>query len=278
MKIKQYGVSISLPEQVTDITPEYRLIPGDVSVHCHDFYEIEVVVSGTGTQILNGQNCQLRRGSVTVLAPSDFHAVMPQENLYVYNFMFRGALLSKENLNNIWSDGSNRFLHFEEEELQEILSICQILTLEHEKQSQERPVIMKNLMECFLIILTRAMRQHPRAHKVKNKDAIQACIQYLHKYYLESPSIPKAAAAVGLSPNYLAHRFREITGQTYTEYLTKLKLSHARRLLLTSTISVTDACFASGFTSISNFTKVFKKYTGVSARQFAQLHSQTDAG
>ena len=276
MKQKTYGISIQLPEEVTDLSLEYRLIPGDVSMHRHDFYEIEVVVSGSATQILNGQSCQLRRGCVTLLAPSDFHAVIPHKDLYVYNFMFRESMISEKYLNNIRVYGGNKFLNFDGKDLQEIISICQILELEYDKQSQERSSIMKNLMECFFLLLLRAMQQQSLLQEKAN-GTIQASIQYLHQHYLESPSIPQTASAVGLSPNYLAHRFRKMTGQSYTEYLTNLKLGHVKRLLLTSNMSITEICFASGFTSISNFTKVFKKHTGLSARQFVQKYTIANA-
>ena len=123
MKQQTRSMFITLPEQVTDIAPEYRQVPADVAMHCHDCYEIEVVVSGSGTQVLNGQSCQLRNGSVTLLAPSDFHAVTPHKDLFVYNFMFRGSMLSEKALNVLWAYGGNKFLHFQGEELKEIMFI-----------------------------------------------------------------------------------------------------------------------------------------------------------
>lgn len=55
--------------------------------------------------------------------------------------------------------------------------------------------------------------------------------------------------------------FRKYTGKTYSEYLTELKLDYSKKLLLTTDLSITDICFSSGFSSVSNFLKAFKQKT-----------------
>ena len=45
------------------------------TMHWHDFYEIEIVIRGTGTQIFNGRNYELKRGCAYLLSPLDFHSV-----------------------------------------------------------------------------------------------------------------------------------------------------------------------------------------------------------
>lgn len=270
MHQKVYGKSLNLEAQVTDVIPEYRLVYADVDMHCHNFYEIEVVARGSGTQILNGQLCQLRQGSVTLMSPSDFHSVSPQNDLHVYNFMFRGAMISPEILEQVWAYDGNKFLNFQENDFRDIIFLCQLLEREHQKETEDRPVFMKNLMECFFMLLLRALKRQDTELPRKMSTPIQTCIQYLHQHFRENPPLPQTASIVSLSPNYFAHRFHEEMGLTYTEYLTKLKLEQAKKLLLSSSLSVTEVCFSSGFTSISNFMKVFKKDTGCSPRQYMQ--------
>ena len=105
-------------------------------------------------------------------------------------------------------------------------------------------------------------------------DSISRGISYLHQHFQDSPSLQKTASLVGLNPDYFSHRFHLVTGINYTAYLTRLKLNHAKKLLLANNTTITDVCFSSGFTSISNFMKVFKAHTGMSPMQYAHSHTK----
>jgi len=274
---KKHSKSVNLPDQITEMIPELHFVEEHVETHCHNCYEIEVVIQGRGLQILNGQHCHLRRGSVTLLSPSDFHSVTPENgDLCLYNFMFRSSMFSSNILHRLWDYGGNRFLHFQEEDFTDIVAICQLLEREYEKKLTDHQTFMMNLMECLFLLLIRALQDQPQESKKAMNNAVQSSIQYLHQNYKENPSLTLTASIVNLNPDYFAHRFRKETGETYTEYLTKLKLEHAKKLLLSSGLSVTEICFASGFTSLSNFMKVFKKHTGHSPRQYAR-HGITNA-
>ena len=122
------------------------------------------------------------------------------------------------------------------------------------------------------MLLLRAI-PNEQTHK-EYENSISRGISYLHQHYMESPSLQKTASLVGLNPDYFSHRFHQVTGSNYTAYLTRLKLSHAKKLLLTNRSTVTDVCFSSGFTSISNFMKVFKAHTGMSPKQYARDHNK----
>lgn len=271
MKRKEYGLRYRLPDEVTDVVPDLHLNKADIAVmHCHDFYEIEVFFDGNGTEILNGRSYPVKRGRVTLLSPMDFHELIPQDRMSFYNFMFRGSMLSPELLHSVLEQSINRVLTVKEEELQEMISLCKLLDYEHGKQEPDRQAFLKHIMECFFILLQRRLRQIPEQKSKAIVDTIQNGVLFLHQHYRENPSLSRTASAINLHPNYFSQRFREVTGQTYTAYLTNLKVTHAKKLLLSSKLSVTEICFASGFTSLSNFMKIFKSHTGMSPRQFVE--------
>ena len=66
--------------------------------------------------------------------------------------------------------------------------------------------------------------------------------------------------------------FKKVTGESFTESLTRLRISYAK-MLLANGISATDACFMSGFRSFSNFTATFKKLCNISPGQYKIKHS-----
>ena len=87
-------------------------------------------------------------------------------------------------------------------------------------------------------------------------------------HFKENPTLAEVASYSGFNPNYFSQKFKETVGKTYIDYLVDLKVSYAKKLLMSSNMSITDICFSSGFTSISNFMRVFKNKYGMSPNAY----------
>ena len=72
----------------------------------------------------------------------------------------------------------------------------------------------------------------------------------------------------GLSHSRFSEEFRAAFGVTVVRYIQTQRIKRARRLLRSTTMSVTEVAFASGFGASSLFNTVFKKDIGVSPTQF----------
>lgn len=79
-----------------------------------------------------------------------------------------------------------------------------------------------------------------------------------------------------ISHYYLLHQFKRSMGVTVTDYKNELKLKYAKSLLLETQESVTDIAQKSGFGSSSYFSKIFRKYTGVSPSEYRRIVSFVD--
>jgi AraC-like DNA-binding protein len=84
----------------------------------------------------------------------------------------------------------------------------------------------------------------------------------LHNHYREPVTLQAAAEQVALSPNYFSECFRSATGVTFQRYLQSLRLRFAKSILSVSALPVTDICYASGFQTLSNFERAFKREFG----------------
>ena len=74
----------------------------------------------------------------------------------------------------------------------------------------------------------------------------------------------------GLSPNYLSVLFKKTCGTGFSEYITQMKISRAKTMLLEQDLKVYEVADQLGFESAFYFSKVFKKVVGMSPREFAQ--------
>jgi AraC-like DNA-binding protein len=80
------------------------------------------------------------------------------------------------------------------------------------------------------------------------------------------------AVAAGMSRTRFIHVFRDLVGVTPHRYVIELRTSHAARLLLESSMPVTDICFASGFGSMPGFHAAFRAAYGTTPSAFRAAH------
>lgn len=245
-------------------------------LHWHNFFEIEMIMDGEGVQTLNGTDYPLRRGCVTLLSPTDFHAVNPSaENpLHLYNIMFHESMLSDAFFNALASHAENTILYLSENEFAELTDLHRILKNEYQKEDAYKSEFLHNALECIIILLSRKLNFVQETHGEPQKNDIQKAVLYMQLHFKEHPTLAETAESVHLHPNYFSQRFKEVTKKTYSAYLTHLRLSYAKKLLGSTGLTVTEICFASGFTSLSNFLKVFRDNTGITPSAYRETHSR----
>lgn len=98
---------------------------------------------------------------------------------------------------------------------------------------------------------------------------IERITQYITQHFCEDLSVEKIAAAVRLHPKYLMHVFKKQCSMSLWEYVLRLRISHAQRLLLTSDLKVLDIALEAGFGSLGSFYPAFRKYvSGIHPLQY----------
>lgn len=77
------------------ISAEEREIPHAVGTHWHEFYELELILEGTGDYLINGVRHEIKKGMIFFMTPVDFHCVHPGNGCAVrlMNIMFEGHFL-----------------------------------------------------------------------------------------------------------------------------------------------------------------------------------------
>jgi transcriptional regulator GlxA family with amidase domain len=81
-------------------------------------------------------------------------------------------------------------------------------------------------------------------------------------------SLKCVAPRVGLTAKSLSAHFRRKTGVRYSEWVTSLRVHRAREILMSSNTTITDAAWDAGFRDLRTFERVFKRYTGMTPRDF----------
>ena len=77
----------------------------------------------------------------------------------------------------------------------------------------------------------------------------------------------------GLSTYYLSRLFKEITGLTFTDYITKLRMQKSKYLLINSKEGLKEIVISIGYTDLASFIRKFKKIEGITPGEYRRIHS-----
>jgi two-component system response regulator YesN len=115
-------------------------------------------------------------------------------------------------------------------------------------------------------------------HEANGKeDVIANAIQYLAEHFREDVDRDDVAAVSFISPNYLSKKFRDETGMNLREYINHLRINEAKRLLLSTNMTISEVAGELGYDNSSYFSTVFKKICGVSPvkwREAAEIEEE----
>ncbi len=250
------------------ITVSKKIRMSTSSLHMHSYFEIEIVTSGTGIQNLNGALYEIKKGSAYFLSPIDFHEVTPHSKMELINISFDACLVSPEILKAVIYRKNNLITNLTSEDFESILLLSNILTDNFQITDTYSDINKKNILETILIILLRKMESTNDIALQTDFQPIYKCLQYLFLHFMESPSLDSMAKISGYSISYFSKKFHDITGKKYVDFLASIKLNHAKMLLSSTQLSITEITSACGFNSISNFNRVFKDMIGISPSQY----------
>ncbi|HEY0458174.1 MAG TPA: AraC family transcriptional regulator [Pyrinomonadaceae bacterium] len=110
-----------------------------------------------------------------------------------------------------------------------------------------------------------------RKNKLPEKRAprwLVRVVEKLNEEYNENFSTEVLAAEAGVHPVHLAAVFRQVYKETMGEYVQKLRIAHASRLLLDKEIPLSEIAYATGFSDQSHFTRIFKRLVGITPGAF----------
>lgn len=128
-------------------------------------------------------------------------------------------------------------------------------------------IIIMNYIELMNLIISYIFEVEDKIVMLKNNlsnPIVAKAILFIKKHYFDKIYIDDVAEYIYVSKYYLERLFKNETGFSFIEYLNLYRISIAKKKLLDHSIST--ACFESGFGSMSNFYKIFKRYVDESPK------------
>lgn len=99
---------------------------------------------------------------------------------------------------------------------------------------------------------------------------VQQVKDYVEKHYGEVIRLEDMADRANFSASHFSHRFRQETGEPFSDYVTRVRIREAVRMYQETNFSTEEIAARVGYTNPNYFIKVFKKETGQTVKQFKQ--------
>ena len=95
---------------------------------------------------------------------------------------------------------------------------------------------------------------------------------YIDENYGSEIRLNDMAAMVGMTPTSFSRFFKQRCGKSLIEYVIEVRLGHASRMLIDTTMSVSEICYECGFQNISNFNRLFKASKCRTPKEFREIY------
>lgn len=130
----------------------------------------------------------------------------------------------------------------------------------------------KTLKESFQVFSNQVMQICDAVDNARNRhksSVVEAVKVYIGENYQDKGlGLDKIAENVYLSNSYLSSLFKKNTGQTITDYISKIRINQAKRLLVESDMKIAEIAERNGYINQFYFSSCFKKIVGVSPQEF----------
>jgi AraC-like DNA-binding protein len=134
---------------------------------------------------------------------------------------------------------------------------------------------MIRLIEVFSQHLSIAAEQMAVQDEHAVSPAIQRAKKFIQERAEEKISLGDVAKVVNASTYYFCKMFKRATGLTFTEYLSLVRITKAKNLLLNPNLRISEVAYQVGFESLTHFNRVFRKLVGRSPTEYRKSLPKT---
>jgi len=242
--------------------------------HRLDFFALLIVTEGKGTHQVDLKKYPLQKGSVVKIAKNQVHAFEEDLNYQGYMVVFTEEFVLK-----YFSRSSIDFLSHlynyhvseplvKESSYNESFLFDALEALNSENHYAKMNIVAK-LLELYLLRLDQ-QSQGAFRRNIKN-DFHQIFTHFknlIEKSYTETRNVKDYAGWLNTSPKHLNQVIREVTLDTAKTFIDQYVILEIKRSILSTDKSLKEVAFSTGFEEVTNFTKIFKKHTHLSPKEF----------
>ena len=249
-----------------------------IPVHWHDEFEIIYVKSGFLTVSISGENYIGKPGDAFVVSPGNLHFMGSQTgNVDYFTFLFPLKYISFRT-DDILDDKlleplNSGHLMISPEIEHTVKEHCEQLVEIYGAKKEESQSKITAQIKTKIILLQFILELWKKGFIVENdtggKNTVEKeMVSYIQQNFTGKILLKEFGEQFHLSEKYISRYFKEHFHITISQYVTYLRLEHAKQLLQDTDIPVTEVAMQSGYQNVSYFIRSFKKTYGMSPLKY----------
>lgn len=132
-----------------------------------------------------------------------------------------------------------------------------------------KPATISSVKELLLKLAGSTEEEANSPEAEEYSGMVKEMLAIIEKSYGMRLGLDTFADKFRMTPEYISNLFAKETGMTFSNYLKKIRIEKAKELILSTDMKIYEVACSVGYSDQKYFSKVFKEYTGVSAKQFA---------
>ena len=274
-----------------------RVYNDDVSfteLYSHRSVEISMVVGGSGIHRVLGQATPCKVGDIYILnsgIPHRYFAAEDGASLTVRRLLFDphewfdGEMVQPSSPGfcyGVFSENAiSAYAMLTQGVLENIMSLCDSIAIELlEKKSEWRSAVKAHLSLLMISLgryVNRSIKNIPNADPAE-WNSIAAVLAMVKENYGDSNmTLESIADSFYVSKSHLSRLFKQFTGEAFSDYLRKVRLSGACAMLLDTDMTVDEIMRRCGMRDATSFYKAFGEYTGMTPNNYRKVHRNTSS-
>ena len=252
-----------------------RLTPKGFT-HQHKYFELVYVLRGKATRKLSDAMVPVSAGDYYVANPRSAHGYENLQNLEVIHCLFLPEHINQalEDCPSISSLLSNRILRFgvpmdipiADRVLHDVDGSVRRIIKSMEREYAEHRTGYMEMLRCYLTqVLVYAVRASETSFP---HEAVTKIMEHLKSHYSKALSLEELSRLVDYTPQYLSSLFSNEVGMSIQEFLQRLRVEEACKLLTNTTLSMAEIAAAVGYQDTRHFSKIFRRYQTISPKEY----------
>lgn len=244
-----------------------------IAPHQHDCIEMTFVQAGTAVHVTGGVRQKAYEGAVFILPIGSDHAFEDIRGLQLFNVSCSPDILDSFGVDLTFLRRNESALRGKPQasvfqlEVMEEYNLRKLLSEMYAEYCQPGPQYQVKLRSLFTLLLVMLARTGERK-KHNAPERITQVEAFIQTHFNEKITLSRLAAVACRSESQLIRAFKAKYGATPVDYLLKVRLGHAGKLLTESDMTISEIAANTGFLDSNYLIKQFRKHYGVSPGRF----------
>ena len=251
-------------------------------LHWHEEMEIIYVEEGSVSILVRNTEYIVKGGEFVLIHPQAIHAIRQHDDCrgFYHNILFRFSMLEsgaedicrKKYLDPIYNRQllMPEYIDSSHPLNAQIAPLIRSLLIEHqEKRFHNEMLIKSKLFEILYNIFGYCEKSDKdQAYEDIVFEKLKLSLKYLEENYAENITAESMAAVSNYSVSHFSKLFRQMTGESLTQYLKNYRLETAASRLLNEPTKVSEIALSCGFSNLSYFSRTFYQKYNMTPSEF----------